>query len=316
MRQMQASALIQVCGLGKRFGGKTALDDLSFSLGAGEILGIVGPNGAGKSTAMKLFSGFLRPHAGAVRVCGFDMHRQARQARMQVGYLPEGAHCYASMRVRDFLRFIARIRGITGAHQRARIDEVVERLQLEPVQGHLIASLSRDQQRLLGLAQATLHVPRVLILDAPTAGLDPNQRQLVLELIKSHSRDTAVIVSSHLLEEVASLCSRVLVLARGKLQVDCPPLELRSHSRYQQAVTLVAEQALDLLALAVLPGVAGIESDERRPGTFIILAQPGRVIHAEIKQLIVRRNWCIQSLEVECGRLDEAFQWLTLGDRP
>lgn len=305
--------MIELQHLTKRFARHTAVDDLSFSVAPGEVLGFLGPNGAGKSTTMKMLTGFLSPCAGTATVMGFDVVRERLKAQREMGYLPEGAPCYSDMTVRGFLDFIAQVRGFRGAEKRTRIDRVVAQLELGNVLGQSIETLSKGFKRRVGLAQAIVHDPRVLILDEPTDGLDPNQKHQVRQLIEGLAKDKIVIISTHILEEVSALCSRAVVIAQGRLLADGTPLALEQRSRYHQAVTLVAEQVLDHDALAALPGVAGVEHNPR-DGRVTVLAQPGQVIVAQVTALISARGWQVKELSVERGRLDEVFRTLTRGE--
>ncbi|NWL78254.1 ABC transporter ATP-binding protein [Pseudomonas taiwanensis] len=305
--------MIEITNLTKRFAQHTAVDNLSFSVAPGEVLGFLGPNGAGKSTTMKMLTGFLAPTSGSASIFGFDIQTQTLKAQREVGYLPEGAPCYGDMTVRGFLEFIAEVRGFRGAEKKARVARAVGQVELDNVLGQSIETLSKGYKRRVGLAQAILHDPSVLILDEPTDGLDPNQKHQVRQLIKSLAHDKIVIISTHILEEVTAVCTRALVIASGKVVADGTPFELESRSRYHQAVTLVAEEPLDMLALAVLPGVAGIE-ENAIPGGLTILAKPGEVIFPQVNQLIHQRGWKVKELDVERGRLDEVFRRLTRGE--
>ncbi|WP_349572844.1 ABC transporter ATP-binding protein [Azotobacter salinestris] len=304
--------MIEIDNLTRRFAQHTAVDNLSFRVQPGEVLGFLGPNGAGKSTTMKMLTGFLVPTSGTARILGFDIRRQTLQAQRLIGYLPEGAPCYGDMRVAGFLGFIAEVRGFRGAEKRRRIAAAVERLELERVLGQTIDTLSKGFKRRVGLAQAILHEPPVLILDEPTDGLDPNQKHQVRQLIGDLARDRIVIISTHILEEVAAVCSRALIIAAGRLVADGTPLELESRSRYHQAVTLVGE-GLERDALAALPGVAGVESNSQE-GSLTVLARPGEVIFPQVNALIHQRGWKVRELDVERGRLDEVFRTLTRGE--
>ncbi|MEE4465119.1 ABC transporter ATP-binding protein, partial [Azotobacter chroococcum] len=266
--------------LTRRFAQHTVVDNLSFRVQPGEVLGFLGPNGAGKSTTMKMLTGFLAPTSGSARILGFDIQRQTLQAQRQIGYLPEGAPCYGDMHVAGFLGFIAEVRGFRGAEKRRRVEAAVARLELERVLGQTIDTLSKGFKRRVGLAQAILHEPPVLILDEPTDGLDPNQKHQVRQLIAELARDRIVIISTHILEEVAAVCSRALIIAAGRLVADGTPLELESRSRYHQAVTLVGE-GLEPDVLAALPGVAGVEANPVE-GSLTVLARPGEVIFPQI----------------------------------
>ena len=304
--------MIEIKNLTKRFAHHTAVDGLSFQVQQGEVLGFLGPNGAGKSTTMKMLTGFLAPTSGTASILGFDIQSDTLKAQQQIGYLPEGAPCYGDMTVRGFLEFIAEVRGYRGAEKKQRVQRAVEQVELEKVLEQSIETLSKGFKRRVGLAQAILHDPRVLILDEPTDGLDPNQKHQVRKLIQSLAKDKIVIISTHILEEVSAVCTRAVVIAAGKLVADGTPMELESRSRYHQAVTLVAEGELDRAALAALPGVAGVEDNAE--GSLTLLAAPGQVIFPQVNELIRQRGWQVKELDVERGRLDEVFRSLTRGE--
>ena len=305
--------MIEIKNLTKRFAHHTAVDGLSFQVQQGEVLGFLGPNGAGKSTTMKMLTGFLAPTSGTASILGFDIQSDTLKAQQQIGYLPEGAPCYGDMTVRGFLEFIAEVRGYRGAEKKQRVQRAVEQVELEKVLEQSIETLSKGFKRRVGLAQAILHDPRVLILDEPTDGLDPNQKHQVRQLIQGLAKDKIVIISTHILEEVSALCTRAVIIAGGRLLADGTPLELESRSRYHQAVTLLADAAVDSSALAALPGVAGVERNER-DGSLTVLASAGQVIFPQVNQLIHQRGWAVREIEVERGRLDEVFRSLTRGE--
>ncbi len=304
--------MIEIKNLTKRFAHHTAVDGLSFQVQQGEVLGFLGPNGAGKSTTMKMLTGFLAPTSGTASILGFDIQSDTLKAQQQIGYLPEGAPCYGDMTVRGFLEFIAEVRGYRGAEKKQRVQRAVEQVELDKVLEQSIETLSKGFKRRVGLAQAILHDPRVLILDEPTDGLDPNQKHQVRKLIQSLAKDKIVIISTHILEEVSAVCTRAVVIAAGKVVADGTPMELESRSRYHQAVTLVAEGELDCAALAALPGVAGVEDNAE--GSLTLLAAPGQVIFPQVNELIRQRGWQVKELDVERGRLDEVFRSLTRGE--
>ncbi|HZX52780.1 ABC transporter ATP-binding protein [Pseudomonas sp. XK-1] len=305
--------MIEIRNLTKRFAQHTVVDNLSFSVQPGEVLGFLGPNGAGKSTTMKMLTGFLAPTSGSASILGFDIQKDCLKAQRLIGYLPEGAPCYGDMTVRSFLEFIAEVRGFKGAEKRERVAKAVAQVELEAVLEQSIETLSKGFKRRVGLAQAILHDPKVLILDEPTDGLDPNQKHQVRKLIQSLAYDKIVIISTHILEEVSAVCTRAVVIAHGKLLADGTPLELESRSRYHQAVTLVAEEPLDQAALAALPGVAGVEENALEH-SLSVLAKPGEVIFPQVNGLIAERGWKVRELNVERGRLDEVFRSLTRGE--
>jgi len=220
--------MIEVQNLSRRFGPKLAVDDISFQVNKGEVLGFLGPNGAGKSTTMRMITGYLAPTLGRVKVCGFDVASQPLEAKRRIGYLPESAPSWPDMRVIDFLRFAARVRGLEGAVQRAAIERVVQQCHLENVLGQQIDTLSKGFRQRTCLAQALIHDPEVLVLDEPTDGLDPNQKHEMRALIRDMSRSRAVLFSTHILEEVDEVCTRAIVIDRGRVVADGTPAELRA----------------------------------------------------------------------------------------
>lgn len=304
--------MIETQDLSKHYGSLKAVDRLTFTVQPGEVLGFLGPNGAGKSTTMKMLAGFLTPTAGTARVCGFDAEKQALQAKSCIGYLPEGAPCYGEMTPRRFLDFIADLRGLRGAVKTRRLAEVVERLQLAAVFDQPIETLSKGFKRRVGLAQAILHDPQVLILDEPTDGLDPNQKHEVRGLISSMAKDKIIVISTHILEEVHAVCNRAIIIAHGRILADDTPHNLEIRSRYHNAVTLeLAQPEMARAALTALPGVAAVEIDPAS-GQLTAFPQPGQTIFPAISELARREQWALRDLRVETGRLDEVFRTITL----
>jgi ABC-2 type transport system ATP-binding protein len=222
--------MIEIRNLTKRYGALTAVNDISFTVSPGEVLGFLGPNGAGKSTTMKMITGFLAPTSGAITVCGHDVENDPLAAKACMGYLPEGAPSYGEMTVRGFLEFIADIRRLTGDRRRSRLDDVIARLQLDSVLEQMIETLSKGFKRRVGLAQALVHDPQVLILDEPTDGLDPNQKHQVRALINDMSKDKIIVISTHILEEVDAVCNRAIIIASGQLLADATPKELAARA--------------------------------------------------------------------------------------
>lgn len=224
------TVLIEAEGLRKRFGDLQAVDGISLQVRSGEVLGFLGPNGAGKSTTMKMLTGFLEPDAGRAMIGGFDVGKLPRDAKMRLGYLPEGAPAYGEMTPLEFLRFIAQVRGFRGAAIGERVARAVARTGLDTVIGQTIETLSKGYKRRVGIAQAILHDPAVLIMDEPTDGLDPNQKHQVRGLIKEMARDKAIIVSTHILEEVDAVCSRAVVINKGRIVADGTASELMTRA--------------------------------------------------------------------------------------
>ena len=226
MTATSESALIEISGLTKRFGTFTAVDNVSFTVAKGEVLGFLGPNGAGKSTTMRMLAGFMIPTAGSARICGHDVQTDGVAARRVLGFLPEGAPTYPEMSVTGFLRFCAKVRGYRGTELEQRIAHAIEMTQLAGVRLQPVETLSKGFKRRVGLAQALLHDPPVLVLDEPTDGLDPNQKHEVRHLIQQMAPDKAIVISTHILEEVDAVCSRAIIIANGRVVADATPAEL------------------------------------------------------------------------------------------
>ena len=306
--------MIKTEHLTKRYGSLTAVDDLSFEVRPGEVLGFLGPNGAGKTTTMRMLTGFITPTSGRAWIHGHDVESDPIAARACIGYLPEGAPMYGEMSARGFLEFIADLRGLHGSLRRARLDTVIQRLQLGPVLNQSIETLSKGFRRRVGLAQAIVHDPAVLILDEPTDGLDPNQKHEVRTLIGEMSRDKIIVISTHILEEVDAVCTRAMVIAHGRLVVDDTPAGLEARSRYHNAVTLQLQQPEQLQAareaLADLPQVASVEYDERS-ARLTAFPAPNAAILEPVGERIAQAGVHVTSLRVEPGRLDEVFRSMT-----
>ena len=222
--------MIKTQNLSKNYDGLLAVDDLSFSVQPGEVLGFLGPNGAGKSTTMRMIAGFITPTAGSASICGHDVATSPLAAKAALGYLPEGAPTYGEMSVGGFLDFAADLRGLTGERRRQRLDYVIARLELEPVYEQSIETLSKGFKRRVGLAQAIVHDPQVLILDEPTDGLDPVQKHQVRTLIGEIAKEKTIVISTHILEEVDAVCTRAIIIARGRLVADDTPEGLKSRA--------------------------------------------------------------------------------------
>jgi ABC-2 type transport system ATP-binding protein len=224
----EAATLIEIEGLTKHFGRFTAVDHVSFRVARGEVLGFLGPNGAGKSTTMKMLAGFVTPTEGTARICGHDVQADSLAARRALGFLPEGAPTYPDMTVAAFLRFVATVRGYAGAELPRAIERVVTLTHLDGVWLQPVETLSKGFKRRVGLAQALLHDPPVLVLDEPTDGLDPNQKHEMRALIATMAPHKAIVISTHILEEVDAICTRAIVIAAGRVVADATPAELRA----------------------------------------------------------------------------------------
>jgi len=307
--------MLEIKHLVKSFGPLVAVDDVSFTVPQGEVLGFLGPNGAGKSTTMKMITGFLAPSSGTAIICGCDIGRAPIAAKRHIGYLPEGAPAYPDMTPSDFLDFIARIRGFSGSEAKRRIGRVVEMIKIAEVMHQPIETLSKGYKRRVGVAQALLHDPNVVILDEPTDGLDPNQKYEMRKIIAAMRPQKAIIISTHLLEEVEAVCSRAIIIARGRVLADGTPAELAERSRHHNAVRVSMAGGVDpniRAELAALPGVAAVEPVTDPDGDgLIIFPRGGRPVVAEIADLARGRAWTITSLRVERGRLDDVFREIT-----
>jgi len=307
--------MLEIRHLVKSFGPLVAVDDISFAVPQGEVLGFLGPNGAGKSTTMKMITGFLAPTAGTAVICGHDITTHPIAAKKHIGYLPEGAPAYPDMTPADFLDFIAHIRGFSGSEAMRRIGRVVEMIRIADVMHQPIETLSKGYKRRVGVAQALLHDPDVVILDEPTDGLDPNQKYEMRKIIMALRPQKAIIISTHLLEEVEAVCSRAVIIAHGRLLADGTPVELAQRSRHHNAVRLGIAGGADAnirAELTVLPGVAGVEPVKDAAGEgLIVLPRDGRPVVGEIADLARNRGWMITCLQVERGRLDDVFREIT-----
>lgn len=310
------TSLLDVEGLTKRFGPKTVVDDISFSVDRGHVLGFLGPNGAGKTTTMRMVCGFLKPTSGTARIAGFDIVTNPVDAKRQVGYLPEGAPSYGDMTVVGFLKFMGRMRGLLGNDLQQRIDTVVDRLQLSGVINDPIETLSKGFKRRVGIAQALLFDPQVLILDEPTDGLDPNQKRQVRDLLKEMAGEKAIIVSTHILEEVDAVCTRAIVVDQGRIVADGTPEELQARSSHHNAVAIRLPSEKLSIAQDMLEQIESVRSVEpigKMNGVARLRVVPsdGRDILSEVHASMNDVGIAVDEIYLERGRLDEVFRELT-----
>lgn len=304
--------MIEAANLRKSYGSLLAVDDLSFKARPGEVLVFLGPNGAGKSSAMRMISGFLLPSSGSASICGHDVVRESIAAKKCLGYLPEGAPLYGELSTEEFLRFVARARGMAKQAQRSRINITLERLSLKEVAQQSIETLSKGFKRRVGLAAAILHEPSALILDEPTDGLDPNQKHEVRALIRELAKERTVLLSTHILEEVEAVCSRAIIIARGKVLADATPAELLAKSRYDRAVSIqVADSISARAALDGMPGVTGFEQNALDGRLYVFTKTKARTDEA-IAERLRQRLVAFTDLRIERGRLDEVFRSITM----
>ena len=313
--------MIVVEHLSKDFGPKRAVNDISFTVQKGEILGFLGPNGAGKSTTMRMLTGFIPPTAGRVTIGGFDVAENPIPAKRLIGYLPESAPCYSDMTVHCFLSFAAEIRGIHGAKREEAIRKAVGLCFLEGVLHQSVDTLSKGYRHRTCLAQAIIHDPEVLVLDEPTDGLDPNQKHEIRLLLKRFGQNKAIIFSTHILEEVDAVCSRAIIIDRGRVVANGTPADLRSRHELAGSVTLrthgVAAEAIKS-RLSTL-GVAGkVRLDSADSSVLVRVFPRDKTVNNElakaVAQLAAREGWSFEDLRTEEGRLDEVFRSITLPD--
>jgi ABC-2 type transport system ATP-binding protein len=303
--------------LTKHYGSLIAVDNLSFQVHPGEVLGFLGPNGAGKTTTMRVIAGFLPASSGRVTVSGLDIAKEATEAKRRIGYLPEGAPTYPEMTPRTFLEFVCDVRGLAGQRRRQRLDEVYGLLHLDRVIDQQIDTLSKGYKRRVGLAQAILHDPEVLILDEPTDGLDPNQKHEVRGLINSMAENKIIVISTHILEEVDAVCNRAMIIARGKILADDTPQNLEARSRFHNAVSIkfsdpgqLTQAREDIEALREV----GETMLDRNSGRITAFPAQGQEPFAAVSELARTRRWRIAELHLESGRLDEVFRSITADD--
>jgi ABC-2 type transport system ATP-binding protein len=306
--------MIEIDHLTKKFNQFTAVDDLSFTVSEGEVLGFLGPNGAGKSTTMKVITGFLAPTEGTVKIDGYDITTSPIEAKSLIGYLPEGAPSYGDMTTLEFLGFIAQVRGFRGEEIASRVERVIAEVDLDTVRHQTIDTLSKGFKRRVGLAQAIMHDPKVLILDEPTDGLDPNQKHHVRELIRHLAKDKIVIISTHILEEVNAVCTRAIIIDHGRIVADGTPAELEARSRFHQAVSIRLTSPYDLAAdLRNIPEVDHVEQRGDDALHYTILARDGKPIFARVSELAQQRDWPVSEFHINKGQLEDVFRSVTQG---
>lgn len=300
---------IEISGLTKQYGSQKAVDNISFSAAKGEILGFLGPNGAGKSTTMKIATCFLPPTSGSVAVAGIDVATSPRLVRQKVGYLPEHNPLYLDMYVHEYLRFIGSLHGLAGGRLKTSVAEAIERVGLEREQHKKVGALSKGYRQRVGLAQAILHQPEVLILDEPTTGLDPNQILQIRQLIKQESQNKTVVFSTHIMQEVQALCDRVVIINRGKIVADSRVSQLQMGSQ-QTTIFLELEQPVaEPESLTNLPEVATVV--QTSPTQLKIESAAQEDIRGKIFRFAVANGWTIVGMSRETKSLEHVFHELT-----
>ena len=311
--------MIKVENLTKRYAGHTAIKDLSFEVEKGEIVGFLGPNGAGKTTTMRILASFMPPTAGRASIAGFDVFEQSLQARAHLGYMPENVPLYNDMRVTEYLDYRAALKGVPHRRVAERVGDVKELCGLKDVEKKLISTLSKGYRQRVGLADALLHEPDLLILDEPTIGLDPNQIRQVRELIKNLGKQHTILLSTHILPEVEMTCSRVIIIHRGRIEASDTPGNLLGQIRQAGGVTVEARVGHDNGAeeLKKIAGVRDVTAEAEGEGdwkTFSLRVESGVDVRAEIFRLATARHWTLRELSQRRATLEDVFVEITHPD--
>jgi ABC-2 type transport system ATP-binding protein len=303
--------MIEAKGLTRRYGDFTAVDDLTFTVNEGEIVGILGPNGAGKTTTLRMITGFLPPTAGRLTVAGRDLFADSVGARREVGYLPENVALYSEMRVSEYLRYRAMLEGLSRVDTTSRIPEAVRSCFLGDVQNQIIGTLSKGFRQRVGLAAAILHHPQVLVLDEPTVGLDPKQIIAIRQLIRELGREQTLLLSSHILPEVELLCDRVIIVDRGRIVAEGSPQDLQASWVGSTVVRVELKDAPPAVAerLDQIEGVASVSED--RPGRFVLECESGSDVREDVFRAALSNHWVLLELTEERASLEDVFVRLT-----
>lgn len=309
--------MIDVQHVTKRYGNMTALDDISFSINKGEIVAFLGPNGAGKTTTMRILTGFMPPTHGTVRIAGFDCLETPWEVKKHIGYLPETPPLYLELTVSEYLMFVGRIKRVHPEQLAERMDTIIVQTGLADVRGRVIGHLSRGYRQRVGLAQALLHNPPVLILDEPTTGLDPNQIIEIRDLIKNLAGSHTIILSTHMLAEATAICQRVIIIHQGQIVAVDTPEQLGAKLRESETLSLTVKQSDPQLleALRQIPGVIRV-SQGATSQTYVMETQMGRDIREELTKLVVARNVGLLELKTQPLTLEDVFKVLTQPDKP
>jgi ABC-2 type transport system ATP-binding protein len=296
---------IQVEKLTKIYGTQRALDEISFEAKQGEILGFLGPNGAGKSTTMKILTGYIPQTSGIAKVCGFDVSTQTMEVKKHIGYLPELNPLYTDMFVKEYLMFSAEVQGL-GKDAKSRVDEMIERVGLSLERKKKIGQLSKGYKQRVGLAQAMLHNPKVLILDEPTSGLDPNQVVEIRELIKEIGKDKTVLLSTHIMQEVESMCNRVIIINHGKIVADDNIAALQQQSKHE--LTIVVEFKNEVKE-SILKNIEGVKVVKQKGKKYLLKCSAD--VREQVSTISSQQGWVLLSMSLEEDSLESVFQKLT-----
>ena len=307
--------MIRVEHLVKNFGSRKAVDDVTFEVERGTVLGFLGPNGAGKTTTIRMIAGYLPPTSGRVWVNGIEVGENPIAAQKILGYMPENTPLYDEMTVRGFMKFVAEIRGYSGKGRDRRVDEVLEACMLGTVRHQPIETLSKGYRRRTCLAQTLIHDPPVLLLDEPTEGLDPNQKQVVREMIEKKSRDKIIMLSTHVLEEVEAVCTRAMIISEGRLKADGTPAELKKRGTSYNMLTieLLAPENEAAATFGALPDVERVETLEKGGEKLVLRLVPKdrQSLAVSAIETAARRKWMVVGMRTDAGRLDEVFRQIT-----
>jgi len=310
--------MIQIAELSKNYGRHQAVDKISFDVAPGEIVGFLGPNGAGKTTTLRMLTGFLPPTSGAARIAGHDIFRESLEVRKHIGYMPENVPLYTEMRVREYLRFRGALRGLSGGNLRKRLGEVLEICGLEDVRRKMIKTLSKGYRQRVGLADALIHEPDLLILDEPTNGLDPNQIRSIRRLIKDLGQKHTILLSTHILSEVEMTCNKVVIIDEGRVKAADTPKNLVSSMRRAGRISLEVKSPISDVEtrLSDLESVTKVHSESLKDGwnRFTVFVAPNTDTRLKIANLARANQWPLRSLTRRNGTLEEVFVELTRKD--
>jgi ABC-2 type transport system ATP-binding protein len=310
--------MIEVVNLTKRFPRHEAVRGISFSVEKGEIIGFLGPNGAGKTTTLRMLTGYLPPTSGTARVAGHDVYRESIAARRSIGYMPENVPLYDDMRVREYLRFRANLKGLGNRDAKNRVEEVIETCGLDSVKKKMISVLSKGYRQRVGLADALVHSPELLILDEPTNGLDPNQIRQIRELIRQLAEQHTVLLSTHILSEVEATCSRVIIIDGGKIKAQDTPRNLVEGMRAAGKVQLEVQGDFQTVSGAIsrLENVKRVTGEDQGEGwtKFEILVDSGADVRERLFELVAQYGWPLRSLSRKEATLEDVFVELTRKD--
>lgn len=310
--------MIEILDLCKSYGRHRAVNKISFEVAPGEIVGFLGPNGAGKTTTLRMLTGFLPPTSGAARIAGKDIFRESLEVRKRVGYMPENVPLYVDMRVKEYLRFRGGLRGLSGSHLRRRLGEVLEICGLTDVRRKMIKTLSKGYRQRVGLADALIHEPDLLILDEPTNGLDPNQIRAIRRLIQDLGEKHTILLSTHILSEVEMTCNKVVIIDSGQVKAADTPKNLINSMRRAGQITVEVQAPTDPVITAIneLSEVTKVTSNSLQDGwnRFTVYVAPGTDTRLKIGQLAAKNHWPLRSLSRRNGTLEEVFVELTRKD--